>query len=113
MTAVRLTEQDVFALHDSTTPYYWYSIDPIRTGLTSVIKNLREETEKKTRPGNVVQSECETHITIYYRTTLGPDKDYEDVFYRDPKYPFTVLYWDEQGNAGAAVKEMKGSDRWL
>ena len=105
MTAVRLTD-NCFVLKDTTQCYYWYSMDPVRRGPASITADLKKEIELKTKPGNVVQPECEMHITTYYKCTPGPDKRYEDMFFKDPKYPFTVtaLYWDRQGNVGAAVQ---------
>lgn len=100
MTAVRLTEQnDTFVLNDTNQPHDWYSIDPVTAGPASITADLKRETEQKTKPGNVVQPECEMPIITCYKMTPAPDKRYEKkMLDKDPQYPVTLttVYWDKQ-----------------
>lgn len=54
-------------------------------------------------------NQCEMHITTYYKITPGQTNAIKKWLYKDPKYPLavTTLYWDKQGNVGAAVRDGK------
>lgn len=114
MKAVRVGEMGLNVLEGQLEPTYWYSLDLVTTGPSSVTSELSKLAVDKTSPRAQKQNPQDMHCTMLYNHIPGPDKDYERFFFKklNSKLKLTNVYWDTAGFMGVGCSLLE-EDRKL
>ena len=100
-----LQSGDLFILRGIGQPYYYYSFDVPNKPLHETAHALMTEGRNAISEPQDQMSRDNLHITLWYKTTPGPDKEYEaKLAKRTPtKVTVTYVYGDGKSTAVAAV----------
>jgi len=90
--------------HDARPPSYWYSLDLISTGPSSIMLPLLEKEKEHVSGELTCRSPDELHCTMYYKYTQGPETTYEKRFFREKQTTLKLkhLYWNKEGCCAAS-----------
>lgn len=83
-------------------PYYWYSQDLLRGGLTNIPKTLMELADDVVS-GPTKMSPNDLHCTLWYNKHSGPDPAYEEVLFKTAERTIG-LNWFHYDSTHAAVE---------
>ena len=82
LTEVRMKSAQTMIQHDARPPSYWYSLDLISTGPSSITLPLLKKEKENVSGELTCRSPDELHCTMYYKYTQGPDTTYEKRFFQ-------------------------------
>lgn len=86
---------DTFVHFSPKTPRYWYSLDIVPSGPSSVTPQLHDMTRRRAGPYTDIQNTIGIHCTMSYKDDPGSDAAYEQKLLQTQSAPLflTTLYW--------------------